>query len=96
MKRGVELYSGDTAVSERCRTMLSTPRCPQCDGALSERGAHFPFCSARCRSLDLGAWASGRYAIPAESIHPRAEEFADEASVELRTESPASASKKKG
>jgi len=27
--------------------------------------AELPFCSPRCRLLDLGNWASGRYAIPA-------------------------------
>lgn len=25
-----------------------------------------PFCSERCRSLDLGAWASEEYRMPAE------------------------------
>lgn len=27
---------------------------------------HRPFCSERCRLLDLGAWASESYRIPAE------------------------------
>ncbi|MBI5721754.1 MAG: DNA gyrase inhibitor YacG [Burkholderiales bacterium] len=26
-----------------------------------------PFCSERCRSVDLGAWASERFRVPAES-----------------------------
>jgi hypothetical protein len=26
--------------------------------------ADFPFCSKRCRLLDLGHWASGAYVIP--------------------------------
>jgi len=26
----------------------------------------FPFCSERCRLLDLGAWLDGRYSVPAE------------------------------
>ncbi|HNQ03195.1 MAG TPA: DNA gyrase inhibitor YacG [Thiobacillaceae bacterium] len=25
-----------------------------------------PFCSERCRLLDLGEWASGNYKVPAE------------------------------
>jgi hypothetical protein len=25
--------------------------------------ADFPFCSARCRTIDLGKWASGDYVI---------------------------------
>ncbi|MBL8286690.1 MAG: DNA gyrase inhibitor YacG [Rubrivivax sp.] len=26
-----------------------------------------PFCSERCRSVDLGAWASERFRVPAEA-----------------------------
>ena len=25
---------------------------------------NFPFCSDRCRTIDLGKWASGGYVIP--------------------------------
>ncbi|HXQ52371.1 MAG TPA: DNA gyrase inhibitor YacG [Stellaceae bacterium] len=25
-----------------------------------------PFCSARCRTIDLGRWIDGRYRIPSE------------------------------
>ena len=40
-----------------------TPRpCPIC-GTPSVR-AHRPFCSARCRQVDLHRWLSGAYAIP--------------------------------
>lgn len=27
-----------------------------------------PFCSARCRDLDLGRWLDGAYAVPAVEI----------------------------
>ena len=27
---------------------------------------HRPFCSGRCRHIDLGRWLGGDYAIPAE------------------------------
>jgi uncharacterized protein len=37
--------------------------CPEC-GKPSAR-EHFPFCSDRCRSVDLNRWLSGAYAIPA-------------------------------
>ena len=33
-----------------------------------------PFCSRRCRELDLGRWLSGRYAIPAAEDGSGAEE----------------------
>lgn len=37
--------------------------CPEC-GRPSAREA-YPFCSIRCREIDLNRWLSGRYAIPA-------------------------------
>jgi endogenous inhibitor of DNA gyrase (YacG/DUF329 family) len=42
--------------------------CPQC-GAAADHGLtnrQRPFCSERCRLLDLGAWLDERYAVPAE------------------------------
>ncbi len=39
-------------------------RCPICKAPTdSEKNSDFPFCSERCRLLDLGAWASGKYVI---------------------------------
>lgn len=37
--------------------------CPIC-GEPAARDA-FPFCSDRCREVDLGRWLKGSYAIPA-------------------------------
>jgi uncharacterized protein len=37
--------------------------CPQCDKASDP--AHAPFCSRRCREIDLHRWLSGSYAIAA-------------------------------
>ena len=38
--------------------------CPICKKpADSQRDAEFPFCSERCRLLDLGNWATGKYKI---------------------------------
>lgn len=42
--------------------------CPTC-GTLAVYGPcnpWRPFCSRRCRSIDLGAWASERFSVPAE------------------------------
>ena len=36
--------------------------CPEC-GRPSVR-EHYPFCSSRCRDIDLNRWLSGSYAIP--------------------------------
>jgi endogenous inhibitor of DNA gyrase (YacG/DUF329 family) len=39
-------------------------RCPICRKATdSETSADFPFCSERCRFLDLGNWSSEKYVI---------------------------------
>jgi len=39
-------------------------RCPIC-GKPAMR-AHRPFCSARCRNIDLGRWLSGVYRVESE------------------------------
>jgi uncharacterized protein len=46
-------------------------RCPVC-GKPAMR-AHRPFCSARCRNIDLGRWLRGVYRIESEE-HPDDEE----------------------
>jgi len=40
-------------------------RCPHCRAGFEGKTTFFPFCSERCKLLDLGAWASERYSIPA-------------------------------
>jgi endogenous inhibitor of DNA gyrase (YacG/DUF329 family) len=37
--------------------------CPTCRKRVSIKDAEFPFCSERCRLIDLGKWASGAYVI---------------------------------
>ena len=51
-------------------------KCPQC-GRLtvySQENSFRPFCSERCRLIDLGAWASEQYRVPtnehADFAHP--------------------------
>lgn len=43
-----------------------TAPCPQCrqPAVLDTANRFRPFCSERCKLLDLGEWMSGRYAIP--------------------------------
>jgi endogenous inhibitor of DNA gyrase (YacG/DUF329 family) len=38
-------------------------RCPICKKAVKSTDPDFPFCSQRCRTIDLGKWASGDYVI---------------------------------
>lgn len=42
----------------------SAPACPICKGEVPAEGRHRPFCSKRCRLLDLGKWLDGEYVIP--------------------------------
>lgn len=39
-------------------------RCPICKAATdSNNDKEFPFCSERCRMMDLGNWASEKYVV---------------------------------
>lgn len=38
-------------------------RCPICKKEVAPGAADFPFCSERCRLIDLGNWASEKYVI---------------------------------
>jgi uncharacterized protein len=38
-------------------------KCPICKKAVKNTDPEFPFCSERCRTIDLGKWASGQYVI---------------------------------
>lgn len=38
-------------------------RCPICKKPVPNKNPDFPFCSERCRLIDLGKWASGEYVI---------------------------------
>jgi hypothetical protein len=39
-------------------------KCPICKKLVKNSDPDFPFCSDRCRSIDLGKWATGAYVIP--------------------------------
>ncbi|HWP91905.1 MAG TPA: DNA gyrase inhibitor YacG [Thermodesulfobacteriota bacterium] len=43
-------------------------KCPRCGTVVEWQGNEWrPFCSERCKLIDLGAWASEEYRIPEES-----------------------------
>lgn len=50
--------------------MSKLVKCPTCQKQVewSESSTFRPFCSDRCRLIDLGEWASEKHAIPAEHI----------------------------
>jgi len=47
----------------------TTVPCPMCKQKVKLGTDNFPFCSERCKTSDLGKWASDGYAIADESEH---------------------------
>ncbi|NMY90516.1 DNA gyrase inhibitor YacG [Pseudomonas oryzihabitans] len=47
-----------------------TVDCPTCDAPVewSEKSANRPFCSDRCKLIDLGAWAAEEHTIPGNEL----------------------------
>ncbi len=45
-------------------------RCPTCNTIVPVNGEDAPFCSDRCRVIDLGKWASGAYRISSPILDP--------------------------
>ena len=56
--------------------MRKIVKCPTCQKQVewSEKSMFRPFCSDRCRLIDLGEWASEKHAIQAEPL-PSTEEL---------------------
>ena len=50
------------------------PRCPTCRAEVKprEENPSFPFCSPRCRAVDLGRWFTGEYRVPGARATPPA------------------------
>lgn len=51
--------------------LRKTRPCPEC-GRSSHRES-YPFCSERCRTLDLSRWLKGSYAIPVADDESKAD-----------------------
>jgi uncharacterized protein len=45
------------------RKKSNSLRCPSCRTLVTRSNENFPFCSDRCRLIDLGKWATGGYLI---------------------------------
>lgn len=50
--------------------MATTVACPTCHAEVvwSTENKFRPFCSDRCKQIDLGAWAEEKYTIPAVNL----------------------------
>ena len=57
---------------------ISALRCPTCHTLVLRDDEDFPFCSDRCRLIDLGKWASGAYRISSPILDPEVLEGLDE------------------
>lgn len=54
-------------------------KCPTCRKETAwEDNPYRPFCSDRCRVIDLGGWAQERYRIPGEEFDIRSDDEEDE------------------
>ena len=57
---------------------LARVRCPKCRKEVVWEGNPWrPFCSERCRLLDLGGWATERYRIPGEDASEEKDDEGD-------------------
>lgn len=66
------MSSDPSSHSAKVEPLRKTLPCPEC-GKPSQR-EHYPFCSDRCRTLDLSRWLKGSYAIPVAEDESRAED----------------------
>jgi endogenous inhibitor of DNA gyrase (YacG/DUF329 family) len=53
-------------------------KCPICHKEITRESPEFPFCSERCRILDLGNWASGKYVISTPLDRPAVQPESDQ------------------
>lgn len=61
---------------------MSTLRCPICERPFDPaRTTAMPFCSNRCRQIDLGRWLDEKYSVPVEE---REEDESEESPQEER------------
>jgi endogenous inhibitor of DNA gyrase (YacG/DUF329 family) len=59
-------------MTSKVEPLRKTRPCPEC-GRPSTRES-YPFCSERCRNLDLARWLSGSYAIPVAEDETKADD----------------------
>lgn len=78
---------------ETCRAtlcgMTRVVRCPHCGGVASftPENKFRPFCSERCKLIDLGKWASEDYKVPLENQNPDADDYPDDDADESQEQS---------
>jgi endogenous inhibitor of DNA gyrase (YacG/DUF329 family) len=63
------------SLSEKKHRLVPCPTCAG-DSVFNSTNIYRPFCSARCKGIDLGAWASESFRVP-EDTPPDSEVFGD-------------------
>ncbi|MGL5005198.1 MAG: DNA gyrase inhibitor YacG [Casimicrobium sp.] len=58
---------------------MTVVRCPRCeiDVEWKPENKFRPFCSERCKLMDLGAWANEEYRVPGSAQDPANPQFND-------------------
>ena len=58
--------------------MPASVRCPICKKEVAFDDPEMPFCSKRCRLIDLGNWASEKYVVSTPAAHIPEDDEIDE------------------
>ena len=61
-ERGITIHAHDNFIERLASSMRPRP-CAICKAPVEFLGQTKPFCSKRCRDVDLGRWIDGRYQI---------------------------------
>ena len=64
--------STDSRATFEVAPLRKTVPCPEC--RRPSHREHYPFCSDRCRNIDLNRWLKGSYAIPVVDDESKADE----------------------
>jgi uncharacterized protein len=59
----------DQKLTEKMTEKEKKLKCPICKNPSEmdkEQNPYLPFCSERCRTIDLGAWLDGKYVIESD------------------------------
>ena len=62
-ERLIQVAQAHGTLASRLEAALGAKACPSCKAPADTFGSHWPFCSPRCRSADLGRWLTGQYQI---------------------------------
>jgi endogenous inhibitor of DNA gyrase (YacG/DUF329 family) len=66
------MSSDETKGTSNVAPLRKTVPCPECKRPSHRE--HYPFCSDRCRNVDLNRWLTGSYAIPVADDESKAKD----------------------